>query len=254
MASQANLYSTTKYLSSNITSNTTGVASLAVSDLIVGRKYKVTISPSIAAQSVNFLSIAAIHNGSQIGIAELTGAGTASNNSIRVSRELPEFIATTKSLSFNAVVNSSGTIRGNGTLEHTYITVNEVPFSNTAINTGPIFLEEISLTSSQANAPITARVFQSGKFIRMLLSGTLTGGISGDIDLTIPTRYLPRSTRVRSLGNVTFYDVGGQVYEASGVLTNTGTNISLWSKNAATTSNRSVLISNSGCTPSFFSV
>lgn len=119
-------------------------------------------------------------------------------------------------------------------LDRITFTLEYKPSSNTAIHTGPIFLEEIALTSSQANAPVTARVFQSGKFIRMLLSGTLTGGISGDIVLTIPTRYLPKSTRVRSLGNVTFYDVGGQVYDASAILTASGTNISLWSKNAAT--------------------
>lgn len=132
---QANLYDTTKFLSSSITSNTTNVASLAFSDLVVGRKYVAELSIFSQSTGANFLSLTAVHNGSTIGVVENTGSGTASNNSIRSTRTSPSFIATATTMTVNATVNSSGTINGTGTATGSYVTVREVPSVNYALVT-----------------------------------------------------------------------------------------------------------------------
>lgn len=113
--------STTKYLASNVTSTTAGIASLAFSNLIVGKKYRIDIfaaHDSVAGSSASVLQ--AVHNGSTV-------AQSYSNiNATAYFSTYAEFTATATSLAFNWTETGTATLFGNGTQSATKATLTEL--------------------------------------------------------------------------------------------------------------------------------
>lgn len=115
--------STTKYLASNITSSTNPVASLAFSNLVIGKRYQVYITPRIDYNSTGSVIVRNIVNGSDVAGFILQAANGTAYKSTLVS---PPFVATATTMSTAITVSGTMAIYGNGTLDYTYIELKEL--------------------------------------------------------------------------------------------------------------------------------
>lgn len=120
----------------------------------------------------------------------------------------------------------------------TFLEAEEVPFTNTSINTGPMYLGTQSWVDSEANATTSVRVFKNGKFIKGIFRTTFSGTMSGsDFNITIPSQYAASSTAYTNInskrpiiGNVRLSDAG-VLYDGTATLSST-TNIRVYVSNA----------------------
>lgn len=117
--------SVTKFLPSNLVVSTTNIASLAFSNLIVGKKYRVFIRPFSVTNAAGISSdFTAIHNGNTV--ARSVQTITSSIASIKLEAS-GDFVATATTLTCNwAVSGSGGTLFGNGTTTQTSVTLVEL--------------------------------------------------------------------------------------------------------------------------------
>lgn len=132
LVKNALLKSETKVLTADITTNTT-ISDYTFSDLVIGRKYLVTGPQhflSTAADGTFYIT--ATHNSS---VKAVVGGGQEAAGS---KRTIPNFgftfTAETTSITFETVdFGGSVTLEGNGTNAESYIQIQEIPFSQTAI-------------------------------------------------------------------------------------------------------------------------
>lgn len=108
--------STTKYLASNITSNTTDIASLRFTNLIVGKLYDLDMTGlgvSLDPGTNNQLVITAVHDGGNL-TRSIFRNDSASVSSLRKGGRAI-FTATATTITFNATFTGSGNLFGDGT-------------------------------------------------------------------------------------------------------------------------------------------
>lgn len=117
--------STTKYLASNLTSSTTGIASLAFNNLIVGKRYSITTQmvTDIGGAASNS-DLRGFHNSSTV--SRVAFGSPASGNSFSGSSQSPSFIATATTLTFNWTEVGTATLYGTGDALGTYVTLTEL--------------------------------------------------------------------------------------------------------------------------------
>lgn len=115
-----------RYLGSNITTTTAGIASLAFSNLIIGRRYVAFLSCSMSTNASTVTgALTAIHNSITVARNQIqNGAGTiVSHNSTRGV----EFVAAATTMSCDYIVSGSGGILfGNGNASATNVTLIEL--------------------------------------------------------------------------------------------------------------------------------
>ncbi len=112
--------STTKYLASNITSSTTDIASLRMTNLIVGKRYRVDMN--FNGQTTGGLVVKSMHDGVHRG--EWMARGSSNDGGMYNS--VAFFTATTTTLTFDAAVTTSGTLYGSGTASQSQVTLTEL--------------------------------------------------------------------------------------------------------------------------------
>lgn len=108
--------STTKYLASNITSNTTDIASLRFTNLVVGKLYDLDMTGlgvALDPGTNNQLVITAVHDGGNL-TRSIFRNDSASVSSLRKGGRAI-FTATATTITFNATFTGSGSLFGDGT-------------------------------------------------------------------------------------------------------------------------------------------
>lgn len=115
--------STTKYLASNISSGNSNIASLAFSNLIIGKRYQLQIR--LASQSSASSSLECLNNSVVVGSAR-HGQGTDQVATSRFTAMSPPFTAAATTIVTGWSETGSSTLYGNGTEEGTYITLVEL--------------------------------------------------------------------------------------------------------------------------------
>lgn len=119
-------------LSGNLGASATGIASLAYSNLVVGKRYRVC--PYIMSHTAGNAgqnaakTLIVIHDGNTIASAALlhngSGGGDTGGASLQTSGEV--FVATTTSLSANFSMGTSTTLYGNGTTLYTHYYIEDM--------------------------------------------------------------------------------------------------------------------------------
>lgn len=116
----------TKYLSADVTTNTTGISDLGFSGLGIGQKYKICLSPYFGvANPDNQIALLSIHDGSTVAAARV-GNGGSSVTLHQFTTCSASFTATATTITHNSFSVALGSdIRGNGTSAETYVTLCE---------------------------------------------------------------------------------------------------------------------------------
>ena len=126
-----------KTLSSDINNTSAPIADLQFNNLVVGRKYRVTINGhlQIINTSNATVSITAKHDGSSISVQAVgTGGSGGVDDATAIQSKVFFFDATATTLTFDSQTAASGYIRGDGTEIETHVILEEVP--DNFVNTG----------------------------------------------------------------------------------------------------------------------
>lgn len=191
LAINGGLLSEEKLLSADVTTNTT-ISDFTVSNLRVGSKYIVSGQMYIDTSGgggADTIIVELTHNGGVVGVV---GSNQASGeaNYYAVSCE---FVATTTSLTFVSVgINAGNSIRGNGARSESYVQVQEVPFSQTALMQRNIgFLATSDAGNAIPDNTVTDIVFEDQQFDNLggynNSTGVYTAPAAGlyDVDATV---------------------------------------------------------------------
>lgn len=208
-----------KILSADVTTNTT-MSDLTVSNLVSGRRYKASgqfLLDGTGGADAIFVQI--VHNGSDVGwVGGNVDSGEADYYSFSY-----EFTAAATSVTFvSNSIGASNSIRGNGGKDESFIQIQEVPFSQTALVSGTRKLGTETWTDNQANATTSVRVYRSGPMVKVRGEMSFTGAASGSIQITVPSAYsIVSEDQANRLGTALLLDAGTATYY--GFVASTGT-------------------------------
>lgn len=112
-----------KKLTSDLTSDTNPVTDLTLSNLEVGKTYRLTMAPQLLSTTGEG-TLTAIHNGSNLIKANINGT------SIRVNlTRTIDFLAAATTVTFNFDENTVATLEGNDDTLETYVMIEELPIA-----------------------------------------------------------------------------------------------------------------------------
>jgi len=146
LAINSGLYQQLNTLPSDISVDTTSISGLTITGLTIGRAYSLTTNMALVVG--NYTStLTAVHGGVNILINKDSGSNSGGDDRNQHSSTLPYFVATATTITFDFAEDTVSTLEGNGTTAETFVSVKEVPLSQTALISTAKDIEIVLITS-----------------------------------------------------------------------------------------------------------